>query len=65
MKTLRVKKEDLGPIDLSVFPSAGPNPSIGGMKEKYWGKDALCVKCGRYVYKVDEATYTRLGGIIK
>lgn len=34
------------------FPNAGPNPNITGMKEKFWGLDAYCIRCGAYVYKV-------------
>lgn len=47
-------------IDLSGCPSAGPNPSIKGMKELYWGKNALVVKSGAYIYKVPEDVYGRL-----
>lgn len=57
MKTIYVKKEYHDKLNLSQFGNAGPHPCISGMKEKYWGKDALCVKCGAYVYKVDEETY--------
>lgn len=42
---------------LEDFPNAGPNPNITGMKEKYWGMDAYCIKCSSYVYKVDKNTY--------
>ena len=30
--------------------SAGPRPSISGMRKLYWGKDAHIVKCGQYAY---------------
>ena len=42
---------------LESFPCARPYPSVSGMKKLYWGEDALCVKCGAYVYKVDRQTY--------
>ena len=42
---------------LDHFPSAGPYPNITGMKNLFWGKDAFCIRCGAYVYKVDELTY--------
>ena len=32
-------------------------PSIQGMKKHFWGVNALCVRCGNYVYLVDEITY--------
>lgn len=57
MKTIYVKKEYYDRLNLSSFGNAGPYPCISGMKEHYWGKDALCVKCGAYVYLVDERTY--------
>ena len=57
--TLTVKKEVGERLGLDCFPCAGPYPNITGMKNLYWGKDALCVKCGVYVYKVDKSTYDR------
>lgn len=30
--------------------SAGPNPSITGMRMKYWGMDALIVKYGNMIF---------------
>ena len=57
--TLTVKKEVGERLNLELFPSAGPYPNITGMKNLCWGKDALCVKCGAYVYKVDKSTYDR------
>lgn len=37
---------------LEDCPSAGPRPSVLGMKQLYWGMDALCVRSGQYVYNV-------------
>lgn len=64
--TLNVRKDKvkrLG-IVLDKFPSAGPHCNITGMKNKYWGKDALCIKVGVYVYHVDKETYETLGGAV-
>jgi len=44
-------------VHLDEYPSAGPNPNITGMKNKYWGKDAYCIKHGRYVYNVPKNVY--------
>lgn len=44
-------------ISLSVFPNAGPNPNITGMRRRYWGKDACIIKSGRYIYKVTREVY--------
>ena len=49
-------------IDLSGCPSAGPNPSITGMKKLYWGIDAYVVKSGSYIYKVSSDLYRRIRG---
>jgi len=49
-------------IDLSGNPSAGPNPSITGMKKLYWGIDAYVVKSGSYIYKVSGDLYRRIRG---
>lgn len=43
--------------NLSQYPNAGPYCNITGMKNKYWGIDALCIKCGVYVYKVPREIY--------
>ena len=61
-KTLYISEKQVKArgIDLSQFPSAGPHPSIKGMKELYWGKNALVVKSGACIYKVPEDVYGRL-----
>lgn len=45
---------------LENFPNAGPNPNIQGMRNLYWGKDALVIKCGAYAYNIsrDPAFFT-------
>lgn len=35
--------------------SAGPYPSITGMRNKYWGRNAQIVRCGRFIYLVRDA----------
>lgn len=57
MKTITVKSTPENEEKLKNFPSAGPRPSIIGMKNLYWGKNALCIKMGQYVYNVDRETY--------
>ena len=42
-------------LDRNCLASAGPYPNITGMREKYWGKNAQIVRCGRYIYLVDDA----------
>lgn len=56
MKTLYVRKTDLS-HDLDVFPSFSASGSIKGMKEQYYGKDALLIRSGSYIYKVTSEVY--------
>jgi hypothetical protein len=50
VKTISVKEgEKLG---LSEFPNFSSSGSISGMKKIYYGKDALLVKSGKYIYNV-------------
>ena len=37
---------------VSNLPSFHKSGSIKGMKEKFYGTDALLVKCGSYIYNV-------------
>lgn len=49
-KTLSVKEgERLG---ISRFPNFAKSGSVSGMKRLYYGKDALLVRCGGYIYNV-------------
>lgn len=54
-KYLPVKYQPL----LTDFPNFHKSGSIIGMKNKYYGKDALLVRCGSYIYNVtaDEDLY--------
>ena len=50
MKTKQINKT--AQIDLSGFPNFSKTGSIKGMKKMYYGKDALLVKSGSYIYNV-------------
>jgi len=39
-------------FELSSYPNFSATGSIKGMKNKYYGKDALLVRCGSYIYNV-------------
>ena len=54
VKTIKVKDN---PFDLSEFPSFSNSGSIIGMKQKRYGKDALLVRCGAYIYNVSSAPH--------
>lgn len=62
MKTIYVTKDRYEELGLERFGNAGPNPCISGMKRNHWGLNALCVKCGQYIYLVDKETYIKAGG---
>ena len=45
-------KEQGKRFGLSEFPNFHKNGSIKGMKKLYYGKNALLVRCGDYIYNV-------------
>lgn len=47
-----VKVEDYERLQLTEYPNFSASGSIKGMKDKYYGKYALLVKCGQYIYNV-------------
>ena len=55
VKTIYVK--DYNKFRLYNFPSFHVSGSIKGMKERYYGKDALLVRCGSYIYNVSPRIY--------
>jgi hypothetical protein len=59
MKTKCATKEQLKEkgINLSAFPNFHANGSIIGMKKMYYGKDALLIRSGNYIYKVTKEVY--------
>ena len=46
-------------LQIESYPNFHKSGSIKGMKEKYYGKDALLVRCGSYIYKVDLRIYLK------
>lgn len=53
MRVKTIKKAELTPeleTLLSLLPNFSARGNITGMKEKFYGKDALLVKCGNYIY---------------
>ena len=39
-------------LGIDKFPNFDASGSVRGMKEKYYGKDALLVRCGSLIYNV-------------
>ena len=48
-------KEEGRRVNIDQFPNFSANGSIRGMKELFYGKDALLVRCGSYIYNVSSA----------
>lgn len=59
MKTKRMSVKEGEKCNISQFPNFSRNGSIIGMKNRYYGKDAMLVICGSYIYNVDEETYNK------
>jgi len=56
MKTKYLKVVDGEKVNIDQFPNFHKTGSIAGMK-KYYGEDALLVKCGSYIYNVTSEPY--------
>ena len=39
-------------LEENCLASAGPHPNLTGMRNLYWGKSALVVKAGAYLYLI-------------
>lgn len=52
MKTKILYKVDAERLNIHRFPNFHRTGSIAGMKKLYYGKDALLVRCGSYIYNV-------------
>lgn len=52
-----MNKQQKARYNLSQYPNFSATGSIQGMKEKYYGKDALLVRSGSYIYKVPANIY--------
>jgi len=52
MKTKTLNRRDGEAVNISRFPSFSVTGNITGMKSLYYGKDALLVRCGSYIYHV-------------
>lgn len=52
MRAKRMSKKEGERANLHRFPNFHKTGSIIGMKRLYYGKDALLVRCGSYIYNV-------------
>lgn len=44
-------------VHIEQYPNFHKSGSIKGMKEKYYGKNAMLVRCGNYIYNVPQRIY--------
>ena len=47
-----LSKKDGERLGIDEFPSFSSTGNVSGMKKQYYGKGALLVKCGSYIYHV-------------
>lgn len=52
MRVRTIGKAEGERVNISRFPNFHRSGSIKGMKNQYYGKDALLVRCGSYIYNV-------------
>lgn len=52
MKTKTLYTREAEKVGISLFPNFHRTGNITGMKRLYYGKDALLVRCGSYIYNV-------------
>lgn len=57
MKTKRMTISEGVEYDLSQYPNFHKSGSISGMKKLCYGKNALLVRCGNYIYNVPLNVY--------
>lgn len=57
MRCRYLKVKDGKRLNIEQYPNFHSSGSIKGMKKLYWGKDALLVRCGSYIYRVPAKIY--------
>ena len=56
-----VYKSEKERLRLSDFPNFSKTGSVYGMKKKYYGMDALLVRCGSWIYNVSSEPWIYYG----
>lgn len=57
MKVKRILVKDRSKYGLDGFPNFSATGSVRGMKKLYYGKDAMLVRCGSFIYNVTKEIY--------
>ena len=60
MKVKKLSIEKGKACNISNFPNFHKSGSIRGMKKLYYGKNAMLVRCGEYIYNVTDDIYNNL-----
>ena len=60
MKVKNLSVEKGKACNISNFPNFHKSGSIRGMKKLYYGKNAMLVRCGDYIYNVTDDIYNNL-----
>jgi len=55
--SVRGRPEVVRALQRDCLSSAGPYPSISGMRKKYWGRNALIIRAGAYAYYMGPDMY--------
>ncbi len=48
----RISKEEGERVDIHRFPNFSASGSVIGMRNLYYGRNALLVRCGSFIYNV-------------
>ena len=60
MKVKNISIEKGKACNIGDFPNFHKSGSITGMKKLYYGKNAMLVRCGNYIYNVTLDIYDNL-----
>lgn len=57
--SVRGRPEVVRILQRNCISSAGPNPSISGMRRHFWGMNALVIRAGAYAYYMGPDMYAK------
>lgn len=57
MKTKYMTVAEGEKINIHQYPNFHKSGSIAGMKKLYYGRNALLVRCGQYIFNVPQSVY--------
>ena len=57
MRVRYMTKEQGKRCNIDQYPNFHRSGSVYGMKKRYYGENALLVRCGEWIYNVPESVY--------